>query len=180
MHATRQKPRHDKPNDCGGLRAVSEPHEASSRVALTRFRHSTRLRIVLTIGPTAAYRWPRHDLGRTTMTTTVGPAADSQDSRNFALLTWIGTIFFGFVPALIVYLIKKDDAYVVDQAKEALNWAITACIGFAVAFVLTFVLIGILLVPIIAIANLVFCILGAIAASSGKPFRVPWALRLIK
>ena len=35
----------------------------------------------------------------------------SQESKNFALLTWIGTLFFGFIPGLIVYLVKTDDAY---------------------------------------------------------------------
>ncbi|HUL81601.1 MAG TPA: DUF4870 domain-containing protein, partial [Gammaproteobacteria bacterium] len=47
------------------------------------------------------------------------------ESRNIAVLVWVGTIFFGFIPSLIVYLIKKDDAYVLDQSKEALNWSIT-------------------------------------------------------
>ncbi len=104
----------------------------------------------------------------------------SQDSKNMALLTWIGTIFFGFIPGLILFLIKKDDAYVLDQAKEALNWSITAMIGYAAGAILTFVLIGLLVIPVVGIAHLVFCIMGAIAASNGQPFRVPFAIRLIK
>lgn len=104
----------------------------------------------------------------------------SQDSKNVALLIWIGTIFFGFVPSLILYLVKKDDSYVLDQSKEALNWSITAAIGYCVGFVLMFVLIGGLIVPAIWICNLVFCIMGAVAASKGDNFRVPFAIRLIK
>jgi uncharacterized Tic20 family protein len=114
------------------------------------------------------------------MTTETGPSGESSESRNIALLTWIGTILFGFIPPLIVYLIKKDDAYVVDQSKEALNWSITAIIGYIAGMILTFVLIGLLVIPVVGICHLVFCIMGAIAASSGKPFRVPFALRLIK
>ena len=114
------------------------------------------------------------------MTTETGPSGDSTESRNIALLTWIGAIFFGFIPPLIVYLIKKDDAYVVDQAKEALNWTITAIIGYVAGMILTLILIGILVVFAVGICHLVFCILGAVAASSGKPFRVPFAIRLIK
>jgi hypothetical protein len=56
----------------------------------------------------------------------------NQESKNMALLIWIGTIFFGFIPGLIFYLVKKDDAYVMDQAKEALNWSITAAIALVV------------------------------------------------
>ena len=101
------------------------------------------------------------------------------ESRNIAVLVWIGTIFFGFIPSLIVYLIKKDDAYVLDQSKEALNWSITAIIGYFIGLILTFILIGVLVFIVVGICQLIFCIMGAIAASNGKPYRVPFALRLI-
>ena len=106
--------------------------------------------------------------------------AVSQDSKNMALMTWIGTIFFGFIPGLIFYLVKKDDPYIQDQAKEALNWSITTMIGYFAGAILTMVLIGVLVLVAIGICNLVFCIMGAIAASNGKSFRVPFAIRLIK
>jgi uncharacterized Tic20 family protein len=69
---------------------------------------------------------------------------------------------------------------VVEQAKEALNWSITVIIGVCAGIVLSFILIGVIIFPIVGIANLVFCIMGAVAASSGKPYRVPFSLRLIK
>ncbi|GAB2876799.1 DUF4870 domain-containing protein [Uliginosibacterium flavum] len=106
--------------------------------------------------------------------------AASQESRNMALLIWIGSIFFGFIPSLILYLVKKDDAYVQDQSKEALNWSITATIGYVAGVILTFILIGVLVLAALGIIHLVFCVMGAIAASEGKTFRVPFALRLIK
>ena len=104
----------------------------------------------------------------------------AQDSRNTAVLIWIGTIFLGFIPGLIVYLVKKDDAYVSEQAKEALNWSITALIGYVAGVILTFVLIGALVMLAVGICHLVFCIMGALAGSKGENFRVPFALRLIK
>jgi uncharacterized protein len=102
-----------------------------------------------------------------------------KESRNTAVLIWIGTLFLGFIPGLIVYLVKKDDAYILDQSKEALNWSITAAIGYVAAMILTFVLIGFLVFVALGICHLVFCVLGAIGASNGKTFRVPFALRLI-
>lgn len=108
------------------------------------------------------------------------PEVVTQDSKNIALLTWIGTIFFGFIPGLIFYLTKKDDAYIQDQAKEALNWSITAMIGYFAGVILTFVLIGVLVIAVVGICHLVFCIMGAVATSNGKTFRVPFTLRLIK
>ena len=107
-------------------------------------------------------------------------AGESQESRNVAVLVWIGTIFFGFVPSLIVYLIKKDDAYVLDQSKEALNWAITALIGVFAGAILTIIFIGVLLLIVVGLASLIFCIMGAVAASNGQQYRVPFAIRLIK
>ncbi len=104
----------------------------------------------------------------------------SQDSKNIGMLMWIGTIFFGFIPALIIYLLKTDDSYLADQSKEALNWAITVVIGVALAWVLCLILIGFLMLPAIGILNVVFCIMGVVAVSSGKLYRVPFALRLIK
>lgn len=104
----------------------------------------------------------------------------NQESKNMALLIWIGTIFFGFIPGLVLYLVKKDDAYVFNQAKEALNWSITAAIGMFVGGILTAIVIGFLVLFAFWACNLVFCIMGAVACSSGKDFKVPWTLRLIK
>jgi len=99
----------------------------------------------------------------------------SQDSRNLALLIWIGTIFLSFIPGLIVFLMKKEDEYVADQAREALNWSITVVIGYFTSLLLTIILIGPLLMFAIG-----FGVLGAIACSKGEQFQVPWAMRLIK
>lgn len=107
-------------------------------------------------------------------------SSTNQESRNMALLMWIGTLFFGFIPALVFYLVKKDDEYVVQQSKESLNWNITAAIAYFVGFILTFIIIGVLVLLAVGIMHLVFCIMGAIACSKGNDFRVPFALRLIK
>ncbi len=116
----------------------------------------------------------------TSTSTSTDPGTITQDSKNMALIIWIGSIFFAFIPGLIFYLTKKDDPYIQDQAKESLNWSITATIGYVVGLILTLVLIGLLVILVVLLVHLVFCVMGAIAASSGKPFRVPFALRLIK
>lgn len=117
-------------------------------------------------------------LGRFTLDN--NPQTVSQDSKNLALIIWIGTLFFGFIPGLIVYLTKKDDAYAMDQAKEALNWSITAIIGYIAGTILSVILVGFLVIIAVGICQLAFCIMGTIAATSGKDFRVPFTLRLIK
>jgi uncharacterized Tic20 family protein len=105
----------------------------------------------------------------------------STDDRNLAMLAHLLGIVSGFVGALIIWLIKKDQsAYVDEQGKEALNFQITMLIAFVGAWILMFILIGMLLMPLLLIANLVFCILAAVAASNGKSYRYPVAIRLLK
>jgi uncharacterized Tic20 family protein len=104
----------------------------------------------------------------------------TQDSKNIALLIWIGTMPFGFIPGLIGYLFKSDDAFINEHSKEALNWAITLFIAYTLASFLTIIFIGVLMLPVIGICHLIFCILGAVAASKGDLYLAPVAIRLIK
>ncbi|OCB02716.1 hypothetical protein BBC27_11870 [Acidithiobacillus ferrivorans] len=105
----------------------------------------------------------------------------STDDRNIAALTHAGGILFGFIPALIVYLLKKDSgpAWLVQQSKEALNFQITVLIAYVVASILSILLIGMLIFPLIFIVNLTFCILAAIKTSNGETYRYPLTLRLL-
>jgi uncharacterized Tic20 family protein len=105
----------------------------------------------------------------------------SKDDRNIAALVHAAGIIFGFIPALIVYLVKKDgSAFLTEQTKEALNFQITVLIAVIISWLLIFVLIGILLLPAVVITNIVLCIIAAIKASNGVAYRYPVAIRLIK
>lgn len=102
------------------------------------------------------------------------------NDKNIAVLTHLGGIFFGFIPALIVWLLKKDDnPFVGGQAREALNFQLTVLIGYMVAWVLAFLLVGFMLLPLIYVGNLVLCILAAVKVSQGEDYRYPLTLRLI-
>ena|ERR1039457_3258396 len=107
-------------------------------------------------------------------------ASITANDKNIAVLTHLGGIFFGFIPALIVWLLKKDDSpYIGEQAREGLNFQITVLLGYLVAWVLSFVLIGLLVFPVVYIANLVLCIVAAVKTSKGEEYRYPFSLRLI-
>lgn len=115
------------------------------------------------------------------MSTVQQSGSPSKDDTNLALLAHILGIFTSFVGALVIWLVKKDSSpYVGAQALEALNFQITIAIGWLVCMILTVILIGALLMPVIFIVNLVFCILGAMAASKGESYRYPFAIRLLK
>ena len=112
--------------------------------------------------------------------TTPNNLTPSNDDKNIATVTHLGGTVFSFIPALIVWILKKEDSpYIADQAKEALNFQITVLIAQFIAAILAWVLIGFILIPIIWILNVVFCIIAAIASSKGKTYRYPLCLRLI-
>ena len=102
------------------------------------------------------------------------------NDKNIAVLTHLGGIFFGFIPALIVWLLKKDDSpFVGEQAREALNFQITVLIAYVAAWVLAWVLVGFVLLPIIYVGSLVLCIIAAVQVSKGEDYKYPFTLRLI-
>ena len=104
----------------------------------------------------------------------------SNDDKNIATVTHLGGTVFSFIPALLVWILKKDDsAYIGAQAKEALNFQITILIATFVAGILIWLLVGFILLPLIWLLNIVFCIIAAISTSKGETYRYPFCLRLI-
>ncbi len=105
----------------------------------------------------------------------------SNNEKNIATITHLAGTVFSFIPALFVWLLKKDDsAYVSDQTKEALNFQITVAIAmFITSTILIWLVVGLFIIPIIWLGNIILCILAAIATSKGETYRYPFCLRLI-
>lgn len=102
------------------------------------------------------------------------------DERQWAMLGHIGAIVLGFLSPLLVWLIYRErSAFINDQGREALNFQITLVIGWFVAFVLSFIGIGLLLFPLLWVTNLAFCIIAGLAANKGELYRYPVTLRLV-
>ena len=106
----------------------------------------------------------------------------TQEQKTMAMLSHILSIFAGFLAPLVIWLINKDksdQAFVIDQAKESLNFQITMAIAFFVSGILTMVLIGFLLIPALVLINVILCIMAGLKANEGVQYRYPFALRLI-
>ena len=107
-------------------------------------------------------------------------ADPSKDEVTMGMLAHLLGLLYIIGP-LIIWLIKKDESkYVGEQAKEALNFQITAIIGFMAAGILSLIGIGFVITPIVWIGWLVFIILGTIEANKGVQYKYPVNLRLIK
>jgi uncharacterized protein len=108
--------------------------------------------------------------------------ATSADDRNLAMLTHLSGILFSVIVPLIMWLVHKDKPekhFLVEESKEALNFQITVLIAFVVSSALSVILIGLLLMPLVWLANIILCILAAVASSKGERYRYPLTIRLI-
>src|SRR6478672_606822 len=111
----------------------------------------------------------------------LAPVTPTRDECNLAMLSHLLGIFTGFVGALVLWLVKKDEGgFVAEEAKEALNFQITMTIVLFASVMLKVILIGVLMVPLLFVADFIFCIIAAIAASKGTPYRYPLTLRLVR
>lgn len=127
------------------------------------------------------------------MTEPVQPDSAQQTWRVIAhasaLIQFVGIP--SVVGPLVVWLIRREDPAVEPHARAALNFQLSLLIYFVVGGVVAFValvtIIGILLSVLIIIGlgllillEIVFAILGTLAASRGELYRYPMSLELIK
>ena len=112
------------------------------------------------------------------------PSAEDKQWGLFAHLSSLSGLIIPFgniLGPLIIWQVKKDSLpFAADQGKEALNFNITIAIAAIICGLLTLVLIGFLLLPLVGLAWLIFTIIGAMKANNGEAYRYPFALRLIK
>ncbi|GIV19252.1 MAG: hypothetical protein KatS3mg023_1003 [Armatimonadota bacterium] len=84
------------------------------------------------------------------------------------------------LPLVLMLTVGKDSDFVRRTATEVLNFQITMLIYWVVAFLLTFVLIGLVLFIALAIFQIVVMILGILAAGRGEVYRYPLNIRFVK
>lgn len=107
------------------------------------------------------------------------PVAASE-SRMWSLFAHLGSIFLGFLPALVIYMVYKDrDPFIRRHSAQALNFQIIVAIAYFVSFLLTFVIIGFFTWFAAGTASLVFSILAAIAANKGTEYTYPLVPKMI-
>jgi hypothetical protein len=116
---------------------------------------------------------------------TPAPASGGMDSKNKAVFAHLSAFLtFVGIPApigpLVAWLVLKDqDAFAADQAKEALNFNLSFLLYSIVAGVSLLVLVGFILLPVVLILWFIFPILAAVAASRGEWYRYPLTLRIV-
>ncbi len=103
------------------------------------------------------------------------------------IMTHILGYFTSFIGPLIIYFVADNEGDK-NHAKKALNWQISFLIylfaGGIIGFMLIFVLIGIVFLPLFLIAlsilDIVFCIMAAVKASRDELWDYPLAIPFVK
>jgi uncharacterized Tic20 family protein len=124
----------------------------------------------------------RQNYKRKQMNETMG----EEEERKWAMFAHIGTFSSMFIPLgniiapIVIWQIKKkESAFVVDQAKESLNFQITLMIYAVISFLLVFIIIGFFLIFGLVIFSLIIVIVAGVKANEGEHYRYPMTLRLI-
>lgn len=102
------------------------------------------------------------------------------DQRTLAIVTHLLGLFTNFIGALVMFLIIDDGKpFAKEHAKEALNFQITVLIASALSGILVIIIIGIFGLIAISLANIIFSIMAAVAASNNQDYRYPVSIRFI-
>lgn len=107
------------------------------------------------------------------------------EQKLLAILAHIGYFLggLGFIVApLCIFLLKKEDPFVYEHAKQALVAHLVILIASAITSMLCFLLIGFLLMPILAIFWLMLfitSIIAAIKALDGQFYEYPMIQRFV-
>ena len=113
------------------------------------------------------------------------PGQMRQEQRQWAMIAHLGGVLaiwpvIPLIPALViltVYLSK--DAYVRDQAREAVNFQIVVLIAWIGARIIASLPLFPNLVPLVWIFSLVFAVLAAVATGKGLRYRYPLTYRFL-
>lgn len=113
-------------------------------------------------------------------TGTMAPLSPPEE-KAWSLGAHLGVLILGFLAPLIIWLVFKGRGpFLEHHAKESLNFQITVMIAMFVAVILTFLLVGIVLVLALLPWMLIMPIIAAVKANNGEWYRYPLTLRLVK
>jgi uncharacterized Tic20 family protein len=106
------------------------------------------------------------------------------EEKQWAVGAHLGIIVTGPVIPAVVYAIYKDRGpFIREQSREALNFGITALIGYIAAAILGGLLDWLLWTPpftfILWIAVIVFTVMATVAVNRGENYRYPFAIRFV-
>lgn len=116
-----------------------------------------------------------------------GPVDVEQQTRQWAMFLHLSQLanfvapLAGVILPILIWQIKKGELPGIDEhGKIVMNWIISAVLYGVVCFFLVFLVIGVLLLPVLAILAIVFPIIGGIKANNGEVWKYPLSIPFFK
>jgi uncharacterized Tic20 family protein len=113
--------------------------------------------------------------------------AENKEANTWAMalhLSQLGNYvvpFSGFIAPIVIWQLKKNDIPNIDaHGKIVANWLLSAFIYGIIAGLLVIVVVGIFLLPILAIVSLIYAIVGGIKANQGEIWKYPGSIPFFK
>jgi len=117
----------------------------------------------------------------------------AQDERTWSVLSHLSmflnlfTGFLGPVASLVIWLVYKDRSqkvafHALESMWYQIGWLVILAVGWAITGLLTMILIGFLLIPVMAVVSVVPFVHAGYAAyrvSKGDEYRYPFAADLV-
>ncbi|MEA3450557.1 MAG: DUF4870 domain-containing protein [Bacteroidota bacterium] len=89
--------------------------------------------------------------------------------------------FGGFALPLVMWLTNKEKNSIIDEhGKNIINWIISATIYAIVGGILAFIIVGFVVLIAVAVACVVYPIIGAIRASKNEIWEYPLTIKFIQ
>ncbi|MEO2268936.1 DUF4870 domain-containing protein [Pseudoalteromonas pernae] len=108
------------------------------------------------------------------------------DENTMAMLCHLSALagfilpFGSILGPLVVWLVKKDEMSIVDRhGRDSINFQLTMLIAYIVSFILIFAVIGIILLPVVALFSFIMVIVASIKAYEGKEFTYPLSFKFL-
>jgi uncharacterized protein len=103
----------------------------------------------------------------------------TKDEKLLAVLLYVLSFPTPLLGPLIIWLIKKDSPFIDYHGREYFNFLISYTIYGIIAGILVVVGIGMLILPILGVAAVIFTIIAAIRAYEGVEYRIPFIFRIL-
>lgn len=108
------------------------------------------------------------------------PQQGSDNDKLLVYLSYFGGLFFSWLIPLILWVLAPVNSWQKENQRESLNFQLTLFIYYFLAGVLTIVLIGYLILPVIWFWSLYVAIKATITVSQGKVYQVPGKINFLR
>lgn len=99
---------------------------------------------------------------------------------HLSLLAGLAVPLLGFIAPVLIWQLKKDQFPILEEhGRNVVNWILSSIIYSVVGAILTFILIGFLILGAVFVCSIAFPIIGGIKAYDGVVWKYPLTINFL-